>query len=526
MITDAITIYGARQHNLKNIDVSLPRNKLVVITGLSGSGKSSLAFDTLYAEGQRRYVESLSTYARQFLGRMDKPDVDRIEGLSPAIAIEQKNASHNPRSTVGTVTEIYDYLRLLFARCGRPHCYLCGRPIASQTIDQMTDRVMALENDTAIIILAPLIANQKGAHEKLLNGLKNEGFARVKIDGNILDLESIARLDKRKKHTIAVVCDRLRIKAGLEKRLADSLELALSKSGGMAMVDVLDASLKKTSETLLFSETAACSHCGISCPEFTPASFSFNSPQGACEKCDGLGSVMELDPDLIIPDRACSLRDGAIAVWANRHSVQFAEFLDALTRFYGTDIYTPFKDLPENFQQVLLHGSGDEEIPFYFERGGRQVTYTKSFEGVIPNLRRRYLETGSSWSRDDIRQYMNFRTCDACGGTRLNPASSAVRIDAGATVGTDAGRVGAGVDEPVAGMRRAPVGSQAVRRIWKGPCALAGGDASKDPRGPPKTGGHHPASSPPFGLIAPAAVTPSRRAQAPAPRSAVAARGY
>ncbi|MFO8048340.1 MAG: excinuclease ABC subunit UvrA, partial [Desulfosudaceae bacterium] len=429
MISDEINIYGARQHNLKNIDVSLPRNKLVVITGLSGSGKSSLAFDTLYAEGQRRYVESLSTYARQFLGRMDKPDVDRIDGLSPAIAIEQKTASHNPRSTVGTVTEIYDYLRLLFARCGRPHCYQCGQPIASQTIDQMTDRVMSLAEGTALIILAPLVTNQKGAHEKLFNGLKKEGFARVKIDGRIVDIESVKKPDKRKKHTIAVVCDRLRIKPGLEKRLADSLELALAKSGGLVMVDVLDATLKKTTETILFSETAACDRCGISCPELTPASFSFNSPQGACDKCDGLGTVMELDPDLLVPDRNRSLREGAVAVWANRNSVQFAEFLDALTRFYGLDIYTPFKDLPEKFQQVLLYGSDTVEIPFYFERGGRRVTYQKPFEGVIPNLHRRYLETGSSWSRDEIRQYMNFRPCDACGGTRLNPASSAVRID-------------------------------------------------------------------------------------------------
>ncbi len=428
MTADAIVIRGARQHNLKNIDVTLPRNKLVVITGLSGSGKSSLAFDTLYAEGQRRYVESLSTYARQFLGRMDKPDVDVIEGLSPAIAIEQKTASHNPRSTVGTVTEIYDYLRLLFARCGRPHCYQCGDPIASQTIDQITDQVLALAEGTAIVILSPLVTGQKGAHEKLFARLKKEGFARVRVDGEMQELEALSKLPKNKKHTIEVVCDRLHVKPGIEKRLADSLELALSKSEGLVMVDVLDAKTRQTAETLLFSEKAACSRCGISCPDLTPASFSFNSPQGACPKCDGLGSVMEFDPDLLVPDPNLSLRQGAMAVWANRNSVHFAEFLDALTAFYKTDIYTPFKDLPETFQQVLLYGSGRTKIPFYVERGGRRVTYTKPFEGVIPNLHRRYLETGSSWSRDDMRQYMNFRVCDACGGTRLNKASSAVTV--------------------------------------------------------------------------------------------------
>ena len=428
MTADAIIIRGARQHNLKNIDVTLPRNKLVVITGLSGSGKSSLAFDTLYAEGQRRYVESLSTYARQFLGRMDKPDVDVIEGLSPAIAIEQKTASHNPRSTVGTVTEIYDYLRLLFARCGRPHCYQCGDPIASQTIDQITDQVMSLPEGTAIIILSPLITGQKGAHEKLFARLKKEGFARVRVDGEQYDLESAPKLEKNKKHTIEVVCDRLHVKPGVEKRLTDSLELALSKSEGLVMVDVLDPATRKTADSLLFSERAACRRCGISCPDLTPASFSFNSPQGACPKCDGLGTVMEFDPDLLVPDPHLSLRQGAVAVWANRNSVHFAEFLDALTAFYKVDIYTPFKDLPASFRQVLLYGSGNVKIPFYVERGGRRVTYTKPFEGVIPNLHRRYLETDSSWSREDMRQYMNFRLCDECRGTRLNKPSSAVTI--------------------------------------------------------------------------------------------------
>jgi len=428
MTADAIIIRGARQHNLKNIDVVLPRNKLVVVTGLSGSGKSSLAFDTLYAEGQRRYVESLSTYARQFLGRMDKPDVDVIEGLSPAIAIEQKTAGHNPRSTVGTVTEIYDYLRLLFARCGRPHCYQCGRPISSQSIDQIIDRVLALPEGTAIVILSPLVAGQKGSHEKLFARLKKEGFARVRVDGRQTELEAVPKLEKNKKHNIDVVCDRLIVKPGIEKRLADSLELALSKSEGLAVVDVLDAATRRTADSLLFSEKAACAHCGISCPELTPASFSFNSPQGACPKCDGLGTVMEFDPDLLVPDPNLSLRQGAVAAWANRNSVQFAEFLDALTAFYKVDIYTPFKDLPEKFRQVLLYGSGRTEIPFYMDRGGRRLTYAKSFEGVIPNLHRRYLETDSSWSREEMRQYMNFRVCDECRGTRLNKASAAVTV--------------------------------------------------------------------------------------------------
>ena len=295
MNTEKICIRGARQHNLKNIDVELPRNKLIVVTGISGSGKSTLAFDTLYAEGQRRYVESLSTYARQFLERMEKPDVDMIEGLSPAIAIEQKTASHNPRSTVGTVTEIYDYLRLLFARIGTPNCYKCGQPITSQTLDQILDKVMSLSQGTRIIILSPLVSGQKGTHEKLFKGLKKEGFARVRIDGETMEIEDVGRLDKNKKHTIAVVVDRLVVKEKIKNRLADSLELAMSQSDGLVTVDVLGMG------PVLFSEKSACISCGISYPEFTPASFSFNSPQGACPKCDGLGSTTEFDPDLIIP---------------------------------------------------------------------------------------------------------------------------------------------------------------------------------------------------------------------------------
>ncbi len=422
MNSDAIIIQGARQHNLKNISITLPRNKLIVITGLSGSGKSTLAFDTLYAEGQRRYVESLSTYARQFLERLEKPDVDVIEGLSPAIAIEQKTASHNPRSTVGTVTEIYDYLRLLFARAGTPHCPVCDQPITSQTIDQIVDQIMAMKEGTKIIIMAPLVSDEKGTHEKLLKQLKKEGFARVRVDGNIYDIEDIPALAKTKKHTIDVVVDRLIIKDTIQNRLADSLELSMAQSEGLVIVDVVDGELQ------VFSEKSACMSCNTSYPELTPAGFSFNSPQGACPGCNGLGSATEFDPDLIIPNPALSLREGAVTLWANRNSVQFAEFLDALTLFYGVDIYTPYQDLPTDFKNVILYGSGETQIPFYMEKNDRRITYKRKFEGLIPNLKRRYHETDSSKTREEIRQYMNFQPCPECRGSRLNPAGRAVRI--------------------------------------------------------------------------------------------------
>ncbi|MGD9383563.1 MAG: excinuclease ABC subunit UvrA [Desulfobacterales bacterium] len=422
MNTEKIFIRGARQHNLKNIDVELPRNKLIVVTGISGSGKSTLAFDTLYAEGQRRYVESLSTYARQFLERMEKPDVDTIEGLSPAIAIEQKTASHNPRSTVGTVTEIYDYLRLLFARIGTPHCYKCGQPITSQTLDQILDKVMSLSQGTRIVILSPLVSGQKGTHEKLFNRLKKEGFARVHVDGKTLEIEEVGGLDKNKKHTIDVVVDRLVVNEKIRNRLADSLELAMSQSDGLVTVDILGTG------PVLFSEKSACISCGISYPEFTPASFSFNSPQGACPKCEGLGSTTEFDSELIIPNRELSLREGAVALWANRNTVHFIEFLDALTSHYDVDIYTPYKDLPDHFKNVLLYGSGNERIRFYFERNNRRFTYEKRFEGIIPKLKRRYLETESYQSREEIKRYMNFRHCPECHGAKLNRASRSVKV--------------------------------------------------------------------------------------------------
>ena len=419
---NTIVIRGARVHNLKNVDLDLPRNRLIVITGLSGSGKSSLAFDTLYAEGQRRYVESLSTYARQFLERMEKPAVDLIEGLSPAIAIEQKTASHNPRSTVGTVTEIYDYLRLLFARVGTAHCHRCGDPISPQSIDQIVDRIMALPSGHRIIILAPLVDAEKGGHEKLLKRLRKDGFARVRVDGEILEIEAIDVLDKRKSHSIDVVVDRLVVTEKIHNRLADSLELALALSDGKVTVDMLDR------DAIRFSEKATCLRCGIGYSEFTPASFSFNSPQGACPRCDGLGTTTEFDPELIVPNAELSLREGAVAIWANRSTMQFIEFLDALTAHYGVDIYTPYKDLPKHFKQVLMQGSGKDLIPFYFERGERRFTYKKPFEGIISKLQRRYAETDSFQVREEIKLFMNFRPCSECGGAKLNRESRSVKV--------------------------------------------------------------------------------------------------
>jgi excinuclease ABC subunit A len=422
MESEHIIIRGARQHNLKNIDLALPRNRLVVVTGLSGSGKSTLAFDTLYAEGQRRYVESLSTYARQFLERMEKPDVDLIEGLSPAIAIEQKTASHNPRSTVGTVTEIYDYLRLLYARIGTAHCYRCGRAIIPQILDQIVDQLLSLPEGTRIIILAPLVSDKKGDHARLFRRLRKEGFARVRIDGRMLDIEEIERVDARSAHTVEVVVDRLVVRENIRNRLADSLELALAQSDGRVTIEIPDG------KPIQFSERAACIQCGISYADFSPASFSFNSPQGACPDCDGLGAVTEFDPDLIVPNTELSLREGAVAVWANRSTVHFVEFMEALTAFYGTDIYTPFKDLPGRFRQALLYGSGDLQIPFFVERGDRRYTYRKSYEGIIPNLQRRYRETDSFAVREELKRYLNFRCCSHCSGARLNRESRSVKI--------------------------------------------------------------------------------------------------
>jgi len=417
-----IIVRGAKEHNLKNIDLEIPRDKLVVITGLSGSGKSSLAFDTIYAEGQRRYVESLSAYARQFLEQMDKPDVELIEGLSPAISIEQRSLSKNPRSTVATVTEIYDYLRVLFARIGKPYCYKCGREISSQTIQQMVDQLIELPRGSKIILFSPIIQGRKGEHQKVLNQLLKDGFVRIKADGIIRDLSEEIPLNKNKKHTIDVMIDRLIIKEKVEKRLADSLEIALNLSGGIAKIE------PNGKKEILFSEKCACVDCGISFPEISPRMFSFNNPYGACPSCGGLGSKMHFDPDLIIPNRILSLREGAILPWANRKSIYYYQMLDALSRHYQFDIYTPFKDIPDQIQHILLFGSGDEKINFYYEDGSRRFDHKRTFSGVIPNMERRYQETDSISVRQDIERYMNTTTCPDCSGSRLRKESLFIKI--------------------------------------------------------------------------------------------------
>jgi excinuclease ABC subunit A len=416
-----IIIRGAREHNLKNIDVSIPRNKLVVITGLSGSGKSSLAFDTIYAEGQRRYVESLSAYARQFLEQMDKPDVDSIDGLSPAISIEQKTTSHNPRSTVGTVTEIYDYLRVLFARVGRPQCHRCGREISAQTVQQMVDLVMAWPAEVKIQIFAPIVRGRKGEYRKDLLQLRKNGYTRVRVNGKLRELSEEISLDKKRKHTIEVLIDRLVVKEGIQNRLADSIETALRLSEGIVM-------LSRDGEETFFSEKLACVECGISLPELTPRVFSFNSPHGACPACGGLGSTMDLDPDLIIPDKSLSLRDGAIKPWEKRFSVYYYQMMESVGKHYGFDLRTPFRDLKTEFQRVLLYGSGSDEIIFHYDSDGRRHSYRRAFEGVIGNLQRRFRETDSSYIREDIARYMGTHPCRTCKGDRLKPESLAVKI--------------------------------------------------------------------------------------------------
>ncbi|MDY7033721.1 MAG: excinuclease ABC subunit UvrA [Thermodesulfobacteriota bacterium] len=417
-----IRIKGAREHNLKDINVEIPREKLVVITGLSGSGKSTLAFDTIYAEGQRRYVESLSAYARQFLEQMDKPDVDSIEGLSPAISIEQRAVSKNPRSTVATTTEIYDYLRVLYARVGKPHCYQCGKEIISQTVQQIVDQVMTLPEKTKFIILSPIVRGRKGEYKKELNRLQKDGYVRVKIDGDVRELGDTIILDKNKKHDIDVIVDRLIIKENLEKRLADSLETALKLSDGIVKVERVGG------EELFFSEKFACIDCGISYPEITPRMFSFNSPYGACPTCGGLGTTMHFDPELIVPNPNLSLREGAILPWARRNSSYFHQMLDALSDHYNIDIYIPFKDLEDDVQHVLLNGSGGEKIRFYFELDGRRIFHHKEFEGVIRNLERRYKETDSDFIRDEIERYMNNRPCPRCNGERLRQESLFITV--------------------------------------------------------------------------------------------------
>ncbi len=423
---DAIFIKGAREHNLKDIDVVIPRNKLVVITGVSGSGKSSLAFDTIYAEGQRRYVESLSAYARQFLGRMEKPDVDYIEGLSPAISIDQKGPPHNPRSIVGTVTEIYDYLRLLFARVGHPHCPECGREISRQTVQQIVDAVQEIPQGSRIMILAPLVRDRKGEHQTILKDLQKAGFVRVRIDGKIYDLSEEFQLDKNKKHTIEVVVDRLQIEQNENAtRLADSIETALKLGSGVVLIKVLDG------EELLFSEHFACVYCGISLGEIAPRTFSFNSPYGACPECTGLGCKLEIDPNLVVPDKRLSLDEGAIQPWLRNGqlSTWSRSILQSLGNRHGFSMSTPVKDLSEEQLRIILYGDGGELIPATYEdRNGHLRQYYANFPGVIHYLERRHRETSSDSIREDIERYMAANSCPACHGMRLKPESLAVTI--------------------------------------------------------------------------------------------------
>jgi excinuclease ABC subunit A len=465
-----IIVSGAREHNLKDISLSLPRDALVVITGLSGSGKSSLAFDTIYAEGQRRYVESLSAYARQFLGQMDKPDVDSIEGLSPAISIDQKTTSRNPRSTVGTVTEIYDYLRLLWARVGKPHCPICGRPIVGQSAEQIIDQVMELADGTRFMVLAPVVRGRKGEYGKLLDELRTDGFARVKIDDRVRMLEESIVLDKRYKHDISVVVDRLAMRHDVRKRLADSIETAVALADGLveieivgsgrsasaggvrgegetaaadserlgakgakgaraAVAQIVPGEAPEAGTTFTFSERFACPEHGPSLVELEPRIFSFNSPHGACDRCTGLGSQMEIDPELIVPNPSLSIGEGALAPWANSASNYYEQVSEAIAERYGVDLDAPWEDLPEEQRDLFLYGTNGEPVQVtYRNRYGRRRSYATRFEGIVKNLQRRYLETDSEWTREKIEEYMSLRACPVCGGARLRAESRAVLV--------------------------------------------------------------------------------------------------
>lgn len=424
MSRDQIVIKGARAHNLKNIDVTIPRDKFVVLTGLSGSGKSSLAFDTIYAEGQRRYVESLSAYARQFLGQMDKPDVDSIEGLSPAISIDQKTTSRNPRSTVGTVTEIYDYLRLLYARIGRPHCPTHGIEITSQTVEQMVDRIMEYPERTKLQILAPLISGRKGEHTKLLADIQKQGFVRVRVNGETVDLAEKIELDKNKKHSIEVVVDRIVIKEDVQTRLADSLETALKLANGRVIVDIIDQ------EELLFSQNLACPECGFSVEELAPRMFSFNSPFGACPDCDGLGSQMIVDPDLLVPDAKLTIEEGAFEAWAGSTSNYYPQFLAAVCEHYSIPRNVPISEISSDQMKVILYGTGGEKIRFRYENDmGASKEALVPFEGIIRNLERRFKDTFSEGIREHIQTYMSTKPCPKCKGQRLKPETLAVTIN-------------------------------------------------------------------------------------------------
>ena len=423
-MNDKITIHGAREHNLKNIDLEIPRDKLIVFTGLSGSGKSSLAFDTIYADGQRRYMESLSSYARQFLGMMEKPDVDEISGLSPAISIDQKTTSKNPRSTVGTVTEIYDYLRLLYARIGIPHCPVCGREIRQQTVDQMVDKVMELPERTKIQILAPIVRGKKGMHQKEFERAKKSGYVRVRVDGNLYDLSEEITLDKNKKHNIEIVVDRLVVRDDNQSRLTDSLETAIGLTGGLVVVDVVDG------EEMMFSQNYACPEHNISIEELNPRMFSFNNPFGACEKCTGLGTFMSIDPDLVIPDKSKSIREGAIKAsgWYYAEGGISQLYFQSLADHYHFSLDTPVKDLPKEIVNILLYGTKGEKIKMVRDTEDVKSTYYTEFEGVANNLERRFRETSSNWMREEITNWMNSVDCPQCHGDRLKKESLSVLI--------------------------------------------------------------------------------------------------
>ncbi len=424
-----LAVRGAREHNLKNISLELPRDQLIVITGLSGSGKSSLAFDTIYAEGQRRYVESLSAYARQFLEMMQKPDVDQIDGLSPAISIEQKTTSRNPRSTVGTVTEIYDYMRLLWARIGVPYSPATGLPIESQTVTQMVDRVMALPEGTRLYLLAPIVRGRKGEYRKEFGELQRKGFQRVKVDGTFHEIDAVPALNKKLKHDVDVVVDRIVVRGDLGNRLADSFEIALGLADGIAVVEFADAKKGAEPERIIFSSRFACPVSGFTIDEIEPRLFSFNNPFGACPACDGLGTQHYMDPDLVIPDHGLSLRDGAVAPWSKSTSPYYTQTLDSLAKAYKFSVTVPWSQLPKKAQDVILYGTGDEAVTLSYDDGLRSYKTTKPFEGVIPNLERRWRETDSAWAREEIERFQGITRCDDCGGYRLKPEALAVKID-------------------------------------------------------------------------------------------------
>ena len=421
-----IRIRGANENNLKNLSVDIPRDKFVVLTGLSGSGKSSLAFDTIYAEGQRRYMESLSSYARQFLGQMEKPDVESIEGLPPAISIDQKSTNRNPRSTVGTVTEIYDYFRLLYARVGIPHCPKCGKVIAKQTVDQMVDQIMELPERTRIQLLAPVVRGRKGTHAKLLDQARRSGYVRAEIDGNVYELSEEITLDKNIKHTIAIIVDRLIVKPGIEKRLTDSLETVLNLADGLAVVDTMDGNYMN------FSQSFSCPDCGVSIDEIEPRSFSFNNPFGACPECLGLGYKMEFDPDLMIPDKSLSISEGAIVVMGWQSCTDKSSFtnaiLNALCREYGFDLDTPFKDYPKKIQDIILYGTGGHSVKVYYKGQRGEGVYDVAFPGLIRNVEQRYKETGSESMKQEYESFMQITPCKACRGQRLKKESLAVTV--------------------------------------------------------------------------------------------------